>query len=399
MNLKVRWLKTIDLISVKDWNNIFNTTKIVKSYDFTKAVEQSSLSNFQINYMVIYHRNDIIAILPCFIYFIELEILAGTKLKSLVSKLRKFYPKFLVVRILGVGSPVATCENHIGIASNVSNDQKKLLGSFILNELLSFSKNNQIDLIIVKEVPENEKNNFQIIFEDKFEFYESLPNSFVPIGGAFAPYPVAFRKKYRKRFRNAIKVSNNALIKWELVEDFASLSDNVCDLYLNVYQKSKYKFEKLTSDFFSQINKFLPKNSFLLIAKNSDNLLLAVELVLEEENSLIPLYLGLNYENIDNTTRVYQNVIFRSLIEAEKRNKEYVVLGQTSYTPKAYSGCLFEKLYLGVYFKNTFLNLILKSIFPYLFPSFEKPFVNCYKEEFQEDLNIFMKNINRIPVK
>ena len=74
MNLKVRWLKTIDLISVKDWNNIFNTTKIVKSYDFTKAVEQSSLSNFQINYMVIYHRNDIIAILPCFIYFIELEI-------------------------------------------------------------------------------------------------------------------------------------------------------------------------------------------------------------------------------------------------------------------------------------------------------------------------------------
>jgi hypothetical protein len=168
---------------------------------------------------------------------------------------------------------------------------------------------------------------------------------------------------------------------------------------LNVYQKSQYKFERLNSNFFHHINKFLPKNSFLLIAKNSHDILLAVELVLEEKDSLIPLYLGLNYENIDNTDRVYQNVIFRSLIEAEKRNKKYVILGQTSYTPKAYSGSLFEKLYLGVYFKNDFFNIILKIIFPYLFPAFEKPFINCYKEQFKEDLNIFMKDINRIPIK
>jgi predicted N-acyltransferase len=386
MNLKVRWLESIDLISVKDWNNIFDTIKIVKSYDFTKAVEQSSLSNFRINYMVIYNINDIIAILPCFIYSIELETLAGNKIKSLVSKLRRFYPKFLMARVLGIGSPVATCENHIGIASNISKDQQKSLGSFILNELLTFSKNNQINLIIVKEVPENEKNNFKIIFEDKFQFYESLPNSFIPIGGAFNPYPIALRKKYRQRFRNAIKVSSDAMIKWESVEDFASLSDDICDLYLNVYQKSQYKFERLNSNFFHHINKFLPKNSFLLIAKNSHDILLAVELVLEEKDSLIPLYLGLNYENIDNTDRVYQNVIFRSLIEAEKRNKKYVILGQTSYTPKAY-------------FKNDFFNIILKIIFPYLFPAFEKPFINCYKEQFKEDLNIFMKDINRIPIK
>ena len=66
-------------------------------------------------------------------------------------------------------------------------------------------------------------------------------------------------------------------------------------IYLNVYQKSQYKFERLNSSFFYHINKFLPKNSFLLIAKNSHNILLAVELVLEEKDSLIPLYLGLNY--------------------------------------------------------------------------------------------------------
>ncbi|MFM6307028.1 MAG: hypothetical protein ACKPGB_01910, partial [Dolichospermum sp.] len=110
----------------------------------------------------------------------------------------------------------------------------------------------------------------------------------------------------------------------------------------------------------------------MLVAKNSDNIFLAIELVLEEEDCLIPLYLGLNYQYTDNT-KTYQNVIFRSLIEAQKVNKKYVVLGQTSYVPKSYSGCIFEKLYLGVYFKRNFFNIILKLLFPYLFPVFENP--------------------------
>ncbi|MBO1071341.1 MAG: hypothetical protein HEQ13_19135 [Dolichospermum sp. DEX189] len=400
MDFKSKWVESIDQINREDWDNVFCNSKILKSYNFAQAIEKSCLQNFQLYYMLVADKSTIVSIVPCFIYSVEIETLSGNILKELVSRIRKIHPKFLMARILGVGSPVATCENHIGFISNISKYQQELLGNFVMNELLIFSEKKKTDLIIVKEIPENEINCFKEIFKESFDFYESLPNSFIPTSGVFKPYPNALRKKYRQRFYNALKESDKEMIEWEIVRDFSLLSNNIYELYMNVYQKSKYKFEKLNADFFKNINKFLPENSFVLVAKNSDNIFLAVELVLEEEDCLIPLYLGLNYQYTDNT-KTYQNVIFRSLIEGQKVNKKYVVLGQTSYVPKSYSGCIFEKLYLGVYFKRNFFNIILKLLFPYLFPVFENPcgkFYTPYKDSKKEDLNAFMKSINRIHI-
>lgn len=394
MNLKCGWVESIEQISADDWENIFGTNKIVKSHAFSKAIEQACIPNFQIYYMLVKDESDIVAIVPCFIYSIELEILSGNILKGLVSRIRKVYAKFLRPKVLGLGSPVATCENHIGLASNLSKYQQKIIGDLIVNELLIFSEKAKTNVVIVKEIPESEISSFKDIFPAGFHFYESLPNSFLPVYDNFKPYPMALRKKYRQRFYNAIKKSEQAMVKWELIEDYSSFLSKIYELYANVYTKSRYKFEKLNVDFFANLNKFLPKNSFVLLATNPSNVVIAVEVLLEEDECLIPLYLGLNYEYTENT-QIYQNVIFRTLIEAQKRNKKYVIFGQTSYIPKSYSGCLFEKLYIAVYFKDNFFTIFLRLIFPYLFPCFEKPSIDCYKSDFKQDLDIFMKSINR----
>ena len=69
--------------------------------------------------------------------------------------------------------------------------------------------------------------------------------------------------------------------------------------------------------------------------------------------------------------------------EAEKSNKKFIKLGQTSYYPKVLSGALVENLYLGFYSYNRLLDIVIKKKFTKLFP---KTLVidNIYKPEVKE---------------
>mgnify|MGYP000900201474 FL=1 len=91
-----------------------------------------------------------------------------------------------------------------------------------------------------------------------------------------------------------------------------------------------------------------------------------MELVLENEEKLIPLYLGIKYKE-DDTKVLYLNTIFRTVREAECRGKAYVDLGQTSYYPKTMSGALVENIYYGFWSSKPiarwFINHFLKKIF------------------------------------
>ena len=157
------------------------------------------------------------------------------------------------------------------------------------------------------------------------------------------------------------------------------MSNHIHELYVNVFEKSDNKFEFLTPDFFLKVNENLPNSSQILVCKDKSGKIICTELIIEGKNELIPMYLGLDYKYIENGN-IYNNVIFRTFLEAEKRNKKWVILGQTSYQTKAYCGAMFERLYLGVYSHKPILNFFIKHFFKYLFPKFSKPDVNCFSE-------------------
>ena len=89
-------------------------------------------------------------------------------------------------------------------------------------------------------------------------------------------------------------------------------------------------------------------------------------LILENDYNLIPLYMGFKYKN-DDSKVIYLNTIFRTIEEAEKRNKEYIDFGQMSYYPKTMSGALTENIYYGFWsykpLVRYFINHALKKIF------------------------------------
>ena len=103
-------------------------------------------------------------------------------------------------------------------------------------------------------------------------------------------------------------------------------------------------------------------------------------LIIEEENKLVPLYLGMNYDLPDYRT-VYYNTLFKTILEAEIKSKEVCILGQTSYYPKILSGTVMQSLYLGFYSHKIIVKWCIKHLFKYLFPNTKPPCNHRYKNK------------------
>ncbi|KAA1244682.1 hypothetical protein [Aquimarina sp. RZ0] len=375
-SIKHKWFYSIDDLNPIEWNILYQKESFFKSYEFTKVIEKSKLDGVECFYLALFDDlNNINSLIPCYKYSLKLDVLAGNVVKKIVEKIRIIFSDFFSTKLFLIGSPVATCENHIVIDTNYYDAHQDEIFKLLTDK----SDEVGAKLMMFKEIPKNELKPFELFF-NKLKIFESLANSFIPIFQENYEYPKILRRRYRQRFKSAIKESSKNNYKWEVLEEYGHLSDEIYSLYKNVYDKSQYKFEKLNSSFFKNSSIYLANNSFILTCRNKDNKLICAEFVIEGENELIPMYLGLDYNETTNSS-TYYNVIFRTIQEAEKRGKKFVVLGQTSYTPKAYSGAIFERLYLGFYSTNKFMTFILNHFFKYLFPEFEKPQVNNILED------------------
>ncbi|MFT0573950.1 hypothetical protein [Bacteroides thetaiotaomicron] len=115
-----------------------------------------------------------------------------------------------------------------------------------------------------------------------------------------------------------------------------------------------------------------------------------MEIVLEENDRLLPLYLGIKYGD-DNTKILYLNTIFRTVEEAEIRRKELLDFGQTSYYPKVMSGALVENIYYGFWSNKFFLKRMIRHLFKKIFLP---PLVpeNVYLEQYKEKAYRLLEN-------
>lgn len=299
------------------------------------------------------------------------------------------------MRIFGVGSLASTCEQHIGIVAGLELNIYQSVCELISEQIKKKSKELRIKLVFVKEVPDSQLNDIKKILSDDYYFYDSLPTNIVPLFQEVLPYPSGLRRKEHYRYRN-LKSKFGEKYFWEKVTDFSCLTKEFEQRYLATLFKSPSQFEIMNEAFFKNINESFKDNSYLLIAKDKRGIMHSMGLILEEKNALIPIYLGLNYENSEKELKLLHiNSMFRVIEEAEKRGKELVMLGQTSYYSKALCGALVQKLYLSFYSYNTFIQYCIRHFFGKLFtPATLTP--NTYRAEVEKSIKDKMTHHNYI---
>lgn len=385
-DLSYKWSSSISEIPNSAWEKIFGKSTI-KSQLFFQAIEHSEFTEISYYYLQIYKHGTVLAIVPCFCYELDfLNLTTSSTTKKLIGSIRKIYSGFFKIKAFVTGTYAASCEHFIEYARDISQMDKKLVAQLVNLQLKNKSKETESKFIFIKDIRERGIGHVRQVLNDDFQFFVSFPTAAIPILPVCA-YPQALKKKNRKRYKIYTEKFDMDFT-WEIVKDFSGCVCEFTELYHNVLDKAKNKFEFLNERFFSNINTEFPENSFLLVAKSHDGETRLMELVLEEDDKLIPLYLGIKYKT-DDTKILYLNAIFRTVKEAEAREKSFVDFGQTSYYPKVMSGAFIENIYYGFWANHFLLKWLINNVFHKIFlpPTvLESVYLESHKNEARQIL-------------
>lgn len=381
-DIKYKWTDSVKEIGKNDWTEIFGNKRI-HSYELFVAMEEAGFKDIKYRYLSVYDGNRIMSIVACLNYKMDIaDIVANKYFSKFVDGVRSvIYPHFFKLRTFVVGSYMATCEHFVNVRKNLNPEEYEKVCCVIREQIKNKSTEDKHKLVFIKDVRQSQLNYVHNILGSDYHFFDTFPTTAIPVLNE-ADYPKALKKKHRKRYVKYKEMFDERL-KWEIIEDFEDYTGIYEELYLRVVSKAKNKFEVLNRDFFSNVNKAFPDKSFMLVSREADGEIRSMEFIIEEEDRLLPLYIGINYKN-DNTKIMYLNTIFRTVKEAECRGKALVDFGQTSYYPKVMSGALVEKIFYGFFSTNKMLQYIIRNVFKNVFIPMDIP-DNVYLARYRED--------------
>ena len=175
---------------------------------------------------------------------------------------------------------------------------------------------------------------------------ETLPTCmFVNRFKSMEGYMRTLRSGYRRRIRKALSACREFTVR-EGAEDI-----NVYPLYLNTYEKSGYKLEKLEPGFFVRADA-------LRLVFMKENEPRGFVLLKEAEDTLVFMLCGMDYRY--ETADLYYFMLYKILEYGIERGVRRIDLGQTSEETKLKFGAVLEKRYFYARHSNPVINRLVR---------------------------------------
>jgi hypothetical protein len=148
--------------------------------------------------------------------------------------------------------------------------------------------------------------------------------------------------------------------KFDILKDNSEFTDEMYDLYEQVFNHSTYSLEKLNKEFFeNDISK-------VITLSVNDKVEAIVQIIEDRINdTLIFEFGGYNYE-LAHEYDLYHNMLIE-IVKYGIRNKfKYINLGQTAYDAKLKFGAEIKQSYFLLSHSNKFLNFLIKKYIKFL---------------------------------
>lgn len=211
------------------------------------------------------------------------------------------------------------------------------------------------------------------ILVDDMTIGETLPTCILKIKySSLDEYLLSLRSGYRRRINIAISNCKDIEIK-EIVDD----SIDIYDLYINTYNKSNYKLEKLEKGFFEKVD--AKKLVFL-----RDNKPIGFVLIKQDNKKLIFMLCGMDYHY--DTVDLYYYMLLNIIKYAIDNKCETIDFGQTSEETKMKFGALLEKKYFYAHHTNPVLNYAVKLCKNVLEYKYDFPKYRVFRRNFNESI-------------
>jgi Peptidogalycan biosysnthesis/recognition len=351
-----------DLMRCRHWSCAFERER--KDHRYYEIVEDTILEGFEYQYFAIKDANgDVRAIQPFFILDQDILVGATSKIGGLIDFIRLIWPRFMRMRILMVGCVAG--EGHLDNV-DVTRPELELLASAILAR----ARKLKVSLIVLKEFPAKYRAPLQCFLRCGFTRVPSLPMTKLNIEyTSFDEYMnkalnSATRTKLRKKFRAATQA---APIEMSVVGDITPFVDDTYPLYLQVYERSKLHFEKLTKEYFCRLGRDMPdKVRFFIWQQNAR--IIAFALCMTEGDAIYAEYVGLDY-SIALNLHLY-HYAFRDMITWAMANRyKWFRSSGLNYDPKLHLRHLLDPIDLYVRHISGTMNAIFKWVLPLIEPT------------------------------
>jgi hypothetical protein len=329
----------------------------LEGYRLHLAFDSANVQGFKTGYLAIKKNQVVVCLAPFFITDYHLDTTVQGKLKSLLQKVREKIPFLMRVKILCVGSPITdACKMTMHPEYPYDPDILQVLNE----QLQKIASKSGASVIAFKDVLAKDLQKYGAKLNQLG--YSTVKNMPVAVNridfATLEDYYSGLSYATRKDLRRKIKKSAHIEIK-----EYQGMPPNIEEihaLYLETYDRSDLKFEKLTSTFFEFTAGLMPQNTRFVLYY-SDKRLIAFNMLLHNEHTLMDKYIGMHQPLAADNNIYFLSWIYN--IEMCLRDGlTRFQSGQASYEVKKKLGASLEDTY--ILFKHT--NRLLNQPLAYL---------------------------------
>lgn len=357
-------------IPSQEWNRLSNSNKDLAMNQKLIHLMEKTLSE-QAKFWTIAFRNQQHQLVACAnLSLFQSDIIQSAPpfVQKLIRKIRAVQPNLFRWNILFCGLPIPSGHSQLRFLPGI--DPKPIL--MLLNEAMqNLAKQQQAKLIVLKEFDSNQATEITHLTTLGFCQGELAPlfvlqRSFKD----FADYLTAIRSNYKHQIQSNIKKFKQSNLRVEHIVDPHEIrirfTEQVYQLYLNIWEKAKEKLECLTLNFFQELPHTMPTQIVLTLISDHDNPVAFAMSLVNDEN-YYNLYTGMDY-SLKEKTDLYFNLFYHEIDYAFGFQKKWIFLGQTSDHFKARLGAIAEPRFFFVRARNPILQIIFKLFRSLIFP-------------------------------
>ena len=360
----VETIRRDQLACCRHWSHAFERER--KDYRYYEIVEDTILQGFEYRYFAIKDlHGEVCAVQPFFI--LDQDLLAGAtpRIGSLIKAIRSIWPRFMRLRVLMVGC--AAGEGHLDNADAMPPAcQSQLLASAIVPEASKL----KVSLIVLKEFPAKYRSTLQCFLRHGFARVPSLPMTKLNIDYAtFADYMnktlnSATRTKLRRKFRATAQA---APIEMCVVSDITPIVGEIYPLYLQVYERSKLHFEKLSKEYFCKLGRVMPDKVRFFVWRQNGRIVVFT-LCMIDGDEIYAEYIGLDY-SVALDLHLYHYAVRDMITWSIANGYKWFRSSALNYDPKLHLRHRLDPVDLYVRHTSRIKNPLLKLMLPLIEPT------------------------------
>jgi predicted N-acyltransferase len=341
-----------------------------KDWRFYEVLEETLDHDHDYRYAVVEAADgQVLCVQPRYVLDQDMLEGSGAVVRRAAAALRRVVPRLLMARTVMVGC--AAGEGHLDVAASEAAGR---VVAALREGVAEYARRIGARLVVFKEFSASYRRRLEALTAGGYARVPSMPMTRLNIDyGSFDELLArAMSKSARKDLRRKLRGADKAPpLELSVTSDVTEIADEVYPLYLQVYDRSRLRFEKLTRDYFCQLGSRMPDRTRFFVWRQLGQVV-AFGLCLVHGDAIYDEYIGLDYR-VALDLHLYFVTLAGVLAWAIANGYKWYYSTSQGYGPKRHLGC--ELVPLDLYVRHTSrpVNFVLRRILPWLEPTRGEP--------------------------